>query len=248
MTTPRLVLPWLAPLLLVIALLLPATAAAADPAEFWKFHVVGTGADGRPEQLRDIAAQFLGDGDRHAELAALNIGRRQPDGGTLDGTEQLRTGWIIALPWDAAGPGIRYGVLPGSAGTPAPETPETPEAPGTPAETCPQSETYRPAPDGLPWAQLRFNLNGAWTRTRGAGVAVAVIDTGVDADADALHGRVHPGDAAGDEAAIVDCTGHGTAMAGIVAAAADRDGGFSGMAPESEIVPIRVTPWSASSM
>ncbi|MDR7274231.1 S8 family serine peptidase [Catenuloplanes atrovinosus] len=232
--TRRLPLRWLAPfLLLVAAPLLPARALAAEPAEFWKYYVVTTGADGRPERLRDISARLLGDGARYSELVALNGGRRQPDGGVLSDPEQLRAGWILALPWDAAGGDVRYGVLPGVG-----PVPSASPAPSPSAGACPERAPDRLAPDGLPWAQLRFDLDGAWDRGRGTGVAVAIVDGGVDASVPALAGRVRPG--VGESPATVDCTGHGTAMAGIAAARAKGGGRFSGMAPEAEIVPVRV--------
>ncbi|WP_051799318.1 S8 family serine peptidase [Catenuloplanes japonicus] len=231
--TRWIVLRWLTALLLVAAPLLPARAEAAAPAEFWKYYVVATGPDGQPEDLRDIAARLLGSGDRNRELIALNSGRRQPDGGTLTGADALRTGWILALPWDAAGPEVRYGVLPDDPAAVSPAPPAT-------GASCPARGPDRAAPGGLPWAQLTFNLTAAWVRGRGAGLTVAVVDTGVDRAAPALGDRVLDGTAVDGSTATVDCTGHGTAMAGIIAAQAARADEFSGVAPASQILPIRV--------
>ncbi|MDP9796136.1 hypothetical protein J2S43_004648 [Catenuloplanes nepalensis] len=216
-------------LLLLSLLLAPAPAGAAAP-EYRKYHVVTITADGDPETLAEIAAAVLGDSARMPELVALNSGRPQADGDAMSDPARLRTGWIIVLPWDAAGPGVEHGVLP-----------EPDRRPGTSPEACPERGPDPAAPDGLPWAQLRFDLPGAWTRGRGGGSTVAVVDTGVDVTAPALAGRVRGGESSGNGGApTVDCTGHGTAIAGIVAARAERADEFSGMAPEAVILPVRV--------
>ncbi|GAB7042502.1 MULTISPECIES: S8 family serine peptidase [Catenuloplanes] len=214
---------------LLFLVLFAATPAVAAP-EYRKYHVVTITADGDPETLTEIAAALLGDPARTRELIALNSGRPQADGTAMSDPDRLRAGWIIVLPWDAAGTGVERGLLP----EPAPN-------PGASAESCPERGPDRAAPAGLPWAQLRFDLPGAWTRGRGAGSTVAVVDTGVDATAPALAGRVRAGASSGNGGTpVVDCTGHGTAMAGVVAARADRANGFSGMAPEAMILPVRV--------
>ena len=217
---------WTAALLLTLALLVPAPAVAAP--EYRKYHVVAATADGDAETLTEIAATVLGDPARVTELVALNGGRPQAGGGAMSDPDRLRVGWIVVLPWDAAGPGVEYGVLPGP-----------PPRAGAPAETCPARGPDRVAPDGLPWAQLRFDLPGAWAYGRGAGSTVAIVDTGVDGTAPALAPRVLDAGGGDGGSPTVDCTGHGTAMAGIVAARAERAGGFSGMAPEAVILPVR---------
>ncbi|MFI5635341.1 S8 family serine peptidase [Streptomyces sp. NPDC051664] len=85
----------------------------------------------------------------------------------------------------------------------------------------------------IPWAQQSLGLPRAQELTSGAGVTVAVIDTGVSQDAPALKGRVTAVDAAGE-----DCVGHGTFIAGVIAAAPTADTGVSGVAPESRILAI----------
>lgn len=100
-----------------------------------------------------------------------------------------------------------------------------------------------PAMDpGTPWAQQRLAPQRAWELTRGAGVTVAVVDTGVDARSPQLAGRVQRGSdvVAGKGSADTDCYGHGTFIAGIIAAGPADGTGFVGIAPAVTIVPIRI--------
>ncbi|MEV7524142.1 type VII secretion-associated serine protease mycosin [Streptomyces sp. NPDC091371] len=99
-----------------------------------------------------------------------------------------------------------------------------------------------------PWALQRLLLDELWAQTKGKdkkgrSVRVAVIDTGVDrvnpqlADAvDASAGKdfVDPG---GD--GTNDTIGHGTKVAGLIAARPQQGTGFVGLAPEATIIPIR---------
>lgn len=84
----------------------------------------------------------------------------------------------------------------------------------------------------------RPELRAAWVRTRGAGQTVAVIDTGV-ARHRLLPHLVPGGDYVADGDGTADCDGHGTIVAGIVGAAPDPAGGFSGIAPDAAILAIR---------
>jgi hypothetical protein len=95
---------------------LPATAAAAppppQPAKPVKYYVVEEEYQGEPEFLFEIAQRFLGDGDRDLEIFELNKGRPEPDGATVTDAEKILPGWILQLPPDAKGPGVREGQLP----------------------------------------------------------------------------------------------------------------------------------------
>jgi subtilisin family serine protease len=92
-----------------------------------------------------------------------------------------------------------------------------------------------------PWATRLLAPQAIWPLTRGADVVVAVVDTGVSAGSPALRGSVRAGaDVAGGRADS-DCTGRGTALAGIVAARPVSGVGFTGMAPGAVILPIRIT-------
>ncbi|UYM04953.1 LysM peptidoglycan-binding domain-containing protein [Solicola gregarius] len=59
------------------------------------------------ETLWDIADRFLGSGTRYKEILDLNRGVVQPDGATLTGTDLIRAGWVLRLPTDAQGAGLR---------------------------------------------------------------------------------------------------------------------------------------------
>lgn len=207
------------------------------PSRFVKYYLVGAAADGRPEQLRQIAQRLLGAEARFRELLELNAGRTQPDGGRMTDPASLRSGWVLLLPWDAAGEGVRYGVPPDTtAGAARPGQPAAADG----SATCASRSTWDGS--GVSWAQLRLVPDSAWARSRGDGVTVAVVDSGVDAAVPALTGRVRPGvdlssaGLRGDR----DCLGHGTALATIVAAQPAAGQGVFGMAPAATILPIRL--------
>ncbi len=104
--------------------------------------------------------------------------------------------------------------------------------------------TY-PAPQikGLPWSLQRVLLSRLWQDTRGKGVRVAVIDTGVDTHNPQLAAAVDKRagidvlDGKGDGTA--DTVGHGTKVAGIIAARPAPGTGFVGIAPQAVIIPVR---------
>lgn len=81
----------------------------------------------------------------------------------------------------------------------------------------------------------------AWSVTRGAGVTVAVVDTGVDVTHPEFQGRIVPGyNATNHTDNAKDDNGHGTHVAGIVAAAANNGAGIVGIAPEAKVMPVKV--------
>ncbi|MFD9358102.1 S8 family serine peptidase [Streptomyces sp. NPDC060031] len=88
----------------------------------------------------------------------------------------------------------------------------------------------------VPWAQQALNLAHVWQLGQGAGVTVAVVGTGVSTSAPALAGRVT---ALGDAGS--DCAGHGTFLAGLVAARPAIGQGLSGIAPQARILAVRGT-------
>lgn len=93
-------------------------------------------------------------------------------------------------------------------------------------------------PAAVPPSQAMLNLPEAWKTSRGRGVVVAVIDSGVTPQP-RLPNLTAGGDYIDPSAdGLVDCDGHGTTVAGLIAAAPGPDG-FSGAAPEAALVSIR---------
>ncbi len=144
---------------------------------------------------------------------------------------------VAALPQCLASPAravspppIDHNRLPQSA-------PASPPQPTVQREICAIPSLERGA-DNTQLSAL--DLPQVWKLTRGSGQRVAVIDTGV-----APHPRLpllRPG---GDYVSIgdgtQDCDGHGTAVAGIIAATEDyrHADGFSGVAPKASLISIR---------
>ncbi|GAA3829034.1 type VII secretion-associated serine protease mycosin [Streptomyces phyllanthi] len=107
---------------------------------------------------------------------------------------------------------------------------------------------------GRPWALQRVLLDELWSQSQGAGVRVAVIDTGVDTKnpqltraVDASRGAnfLPPKDDKGEPIdrgksdGTTDTVGHGTRVAGIIAARPAKGTGFVGLAPKATIIPIK---------
>jgi hypothetical protein len=75
----------------------------------------------------------------------------------------------------------------------------------------------------------------------GAGVRVAVLDTGIDATHPDLQGQVLAGyDFVNDDADPLDDHGHGTRMAGIIAALPNNGDGIAGIAPDAQLLAVKV--------
>ena len=92
------------------------------------------------------------------------------------------------------------------------------------------------------WALDTLGAERAWNISRGAGQVVAVIDSGVDGTHPDLAGQVLSGIdyVASGGNGWSDACGHGTHVAGIVAASAGNGLGVEGLAPDARILPVRV--------
>ena len=110
-----------------------------------------------------------------------------------------------------------------------------------PVRVTASNDTYR----SRQWALDTLRAETAWKTSKGGSssrrVVVAVVDTGVATDHPDLRdnlvaGRdvLDPGTAPSDE------NGHGTHVAGIVAAVAGNGRGIAGLAPRAAVMPVRV--------
>jgi thermitase len=94
---------------------------------------------------------------------------------------------------------------------------------------------------GVQWGLDAIHLQPAKGTATGAGALVAVVDSGVDAAHPDLAGRVVAGpDLVDGDGIPDDPTGHGTHIAGIIAAAAGNGIGMAGIAPSAQILAVRV--------
>lgn len=92
------------------------------------------------------------------------------------------------------------------------------------------------------WGLDAGQVKPVWPVADGDGVIVAVVDSGVDASHEDLVGQVLVGvDVIGNQIrqTAADANGHGTHVAGIIAAAGNGVGGI-GVAPGAKILPVRV--------
>jgi membrane-anchored mycosin MYCP len=136
-------------------------------------------------------------------------------------------------------------------------TPKSTSHTSAPAPTVTKTMTAKPPPPPcdkpqafpasrvttVPWAQQRLDFTSAWKITRGNGVTVAVVDSGINQSHPQLAGRVANSI---DLTAThnTDCYGHGTQVAGIIAAKDERNGAnpmpFVGVAPDVRLISIKV--------
>ena len=92
------------------------------------------------------------------------------------------------------------------------------------------------------WGWLRIHCDDAYeTGYRGSGIIVAVLDTGVDTKHPDLKANIVEGYNFVDKNDnVTDVDGHGTMVAGIIAAVANNSEGIIGVAPEVKIMPLKV--------
>lgn len=113
---------------------------------------------------------------------------------------------------------------------------------------------------GRQWGIENIQAPQAWTRTRGAGAVVAVVDTGVDFNHPDLSANLirpsgsnllkntayrcpfqkTPKRAKSSQALAQDDNGHGTHVAGIVAAVSGNSDGVASVAPAASVLPVKV--------
>ena len=121
--------------------------------------------------------------------------------------------------------------------------------------TTASNDTYR----RQQWALDALRAESVWAFSKGGTakqskktratkrVTVAVVDTGVATDHPDLAGNIVAGyDVIDPKTAPYDENGHGTHVAGIIAAVANNKRGVAGLAPQAAIMPVRVLDRSGS--
>lgn len=159
----------------------------------------------------------------------------------------------VAATGSAAGPlramAAKPSPKPSAKTTTKPSKPKPPPAPSVPvpvatepgpSQQCADSNQVTSKVKSVPWAQLALDWSSVWPLTEGRGIKVAVVDSGVDANPQ-LAGKVTAIDLT--STGFQDCSGegHGTAIAGIIAAGVQAQGNpFEGVAPEAKILSVKV--------
>jgi subtilisin family serine protease len=137
--------------------------------------------------------------------------------------------------WSGAAVALAFGALmtvaPTAAAAPAAELPNDPGAVSQ-------------------WGLSSIRAPEAWAISRGAGITVAVIDSGVDLNHEDLReDNTHESQIVGAascrngtcaDGGGTDDYGHGTHVAGIIAATADNGLGVAGVAPDAKVLAIKV--------
>jgi len=89
--------------------------------------------------------------------------------------------------------------------------------------------------DTIPWNVARTGADQVWNQTNGTGIKVAILDTGIAAHPDL--------NIAGGTSIVsdnyTDTNGHGTAVAGVVAAVAEGQG-LEGVAPAAALYAVKI--------
>lgn len=100
---------------------------------------------------------------------------------------------------------------------------------------------------GSEWHIGKIGLPAAWDVAQGAGVTIAILDSGVYGAHPDLAPRLVAGwNVYDNNADTSDVCGHGTAVAGVAAAAMDNGTGVAGVAGNARIMPVRVAFKDAS--
>jgi membrane-anchored mycosin MYCP len=131
---------------------------------------------------------------------------------------------------------------------PAPSVPVPVATEPAPSQQCTDSNQVSSRVGSVPWAQRALDWSSVWSLTEGKGVTVAVVDSGVDASPQ-LAGKVTAIDLT--NTGFQDCSGegHGTAIAGIIAARVQAQGNpFEGVAPEARILSVKVNSQETGSV
>jgi subtilisin family serine protease len=121
--------------------------------------------------------------------------------------------------------------------------PKPPSPPGKDKKPKPGSEQ---PPQTVPWGVDRIDADLAWVYSTGQGVKVAILDTGIDTSHPDLAANIKGGiNTIRSRKGYKDDNGHGTHVAGIVAAL-NNDIGVVGVAPNAHLYGVKVLDRSGS--
>lgn len=109
------------------------------------------------------------------------------------------------------------------------------------AQCAPGTIVYSPE---TPLALSLLQSTAAWSHSTGAGVIVAIVDSGIDGNnahlKDAVIGGINLVGDGENSSGLSDTDGHGTAIAGLIAARSVPGSGVIGLAPEAQLLSVRV--------
>lgn len=100
------------------------------------------------------------------------------------------------------------------------------------------TETLKIASQNIPWGVRKIEAPDVWKRCQGEGIKVGIIDTGIDLTHPDLKDNIKEAYSVVDGISADDDNGHGTHVAGIIAAL-DNDIGVVGVAPKAEIYSVK---------
>ena len=93
------------------------------------------------------------------------------------------------------------------------------------------------------WYLINIQVPDAWDKSLGRNVIIGLVDSGVDLDHEDLADNILSvgWDFGDDDNDPTDEYGHGTMVCGVIAAIQNNGLGISGIAPESKILPLKVS-------
>ena len=100
---------------------------------------------------------------------------------------------------------------------------------------------------GSQWHINKIGASTAWDSSVGSGVTIAILDSGIESS----HPDLKPNLVAGrniynNNTDVSDICGHGTAVAGAAAGAANNGIGVAGVAGAAKIMPLRIAYWNTT--